>query len=92
MKQFTKTGLSLEFYTSREREKDELLPWDFIDAGISKNFLYREYEKSNEGIVTPNCRKGCAGCGAAQFHGGVCYEPRNEAGESISNEVLIPDC
>jgi len=92
MKQFEKTGLSLEFYTSREREKDELLPWDFIDAGISKSFLYREYEKSKQGIVTPNCRKGCAGCGAAGFHGGVCYEPRNEAGESISNEVLIPDC
>jgi len=82
----------LEFYTSRERDKDELLPWDFIDAGISRSFLYREYEKSKQGIVTPNCRKGCAGCGAAQFHGGVCYEPRNEAGESIGNEVLIPDC
>ena len=92
MNQFTKTGLSLEFYTSRERDKDELLPWDFIDAGISRSFLYREYEKSKQGIVTPNCRKGCAGCGAAQFHGGVCYEPRNEAGESIGNEVLIPDC
>ena len=92
MKQFEKTGLSLEFYTSRERSKDELLPWDFIDAGISRNFLYREYEKSKQGIVTPNCRKGCAGCGAAQFHGGVCCEPRNEAGESIAKEVLLPDC
>ena len=93
MNQFTKTGLSLEFYTSREREKDELLPWDFIDAGISRTFLYREYEKSKQGIVTPNCRKGCAGCGAAQFHGGVCYEPRNEAGESISpTEKLVPEC
>lgn len=92
MKQFEKTGLSLEFYTSRERQKDELLPWDFIDAGISRNFLYKEYEKSKAGIVTPNCRKACAGCGAAAFHGGVCYEPRNEAGECISKEVLISDC
>lgn len=92
MQQFEKTGLSLEFYTSRERNKDELLPWDFIDAGISRDFLYREYEKSKQGVVTPNCRKGCAGCGAAAFHGGVCYEPRNEAGESIAGEALIPDC
>lgn len=91
-KQFEKTGLSLEFYTSRERSADELLPWDFIDVGVTKAFLYREYQKSKEGVVTPNCRKGCAGCGAKQFHGGVCYEPRNEAGESISNEVLLPDC
>lgn len=91
-KQFEKTGLSLEFYTSRERSVDELLPWDFIDVGVTKAFLYREYQKSKEGVVTPNCRKGCAGCGAKQFHGGVCYEPRNEAGESISNEVLLPDC
>lgn len=92
MKQFEKTGLSLEFYTSRERKKDELLPWDFIDVGVTKSFLYREYEKSKQGLVTPNCRKGCAGCGAAAFHGGVCYEIRNEAGESIPKEVLIPDC
>lgn len=92
MKQFEKTGLSLEFYTSRERKKDELLPWDFIDVGVTKSFLYREYEKSKQGLITPNCRKGCAGCGAAAFHGGVCYEIRNEAGESIPKEVLIPDC
>ena len=91
-KQFEKTGLSLEFYTSRERSADELLPWDFIDVGVTKAFLYREYQKSKEAVVTPNCRKGCAGCGAKQFHGGVCYEPRNAAGESISNEVLLPDC
>ena len=86
MEQFEKNGLSLDFYTSREREKDELLPWDFIDAGVTKEFLWREYTKAKEEQVTPNCRKGCAGCGAKQFHGGVCYEPRNEEGESIKND------
>ena len=67
----------------RERDVDELLPWDFIDAGVTKAFLKREWERAKAGVVTPNCRKGCAGCGAKVFHGGVCYEPRNEAGESL---------
>ena len=67
-------GLSLEFYTAREREKDELLPWDFIDVGVRRDFLWQEYERSKEGIVTPNCREKCAGCGARVFGGGVCYE------------------
>lgn len=91
-KQFEKTGLSMEFYTSRERAKDELFPWDFIDAGITKRFLYREYEKSRRAEITPNCRKGCAGCGAKQFHGGVCYETRNESGEVVPQEHLLADC
>lgn len=86
MEQFEKNGLSLDFYTAREREKDELLPWDFIDAGVTKEFLWREYTKAKEEQITPNCRKGCAGCGAKQFHGGVCYEPRNEEGESLKND------
>ena len=84
VEQFAKNGLSIDFYTSRERNKDELLPWDFIDAGITKEFLWREYEKAQQEAITPNCRKGCAGCGAKQFHGGVCYEPRNEKGESLN--------
>ncbi len=67
-------GLSLEFYTARERDRDELLPWDFIDVGVRRDFLWQEYERSKEGIVTPNCRETCAGCGARVFGGGVCYE------------------
>jgi len=51
------------FYTHRERPIDEKLPWDFIDIGVSKKFLQREWEKSKEGTTTPNCRDGCAGCG-----------------------------
>ena len=83
MKAFETLGIDMDFYTTRERSKEELLPWDFIDAGITKAFLWREYEKGQAENVTPNCRKGCAGCGAKVFHGGVCYEPRNEAGETL---------
>lgn len=83
MKAFETLGVSMDFYNNRERSEDELLPWDFIDAGIIKSFLWREYNKGKDEVVTPNCRKGCAGCGAKAFHGGVCYEPRTEAGEII---------
>ncbi len=82
-KSFENLGLTMAFYNHRERTKEEILPWDFIDAGVTKAFLWREYTKGLEETVTPNCRKGCAGCGAKVFHGGVCYEPRNEAGESL---------
>ncbi len=68
--------IDLEFYVFREREKDELFPWDFIDAGITKEFLWREYMTGLSEKVTPNCRKGCARCGAFEFHGGICYEER----------------
>lgn len=66
------------FYTVREREKDEILPWDFIDVGVSKNFLWREYQRAINGTVTPNCRQKCSGCGAAGFGAGVCVENRNQ--------------
>lgn len=78
MEIFQKNGVDPLFYTTRERKKDEIFPWDFIDAGITKSFLWREYEKGMEGVVTPNCRRACAGCGANVFHGGVCYEEREE--------------
>ncbi len=83
MQAFDTLSLDMAFYNHRERSKDEILPWDFIDAGVTKAFLWREYENGQTETVTPNCRKGCAGCGAKVFHGGVCYEPRNEAGESL---------
>jgi len=60
---FEENMLSPEFYTHRERSTDEKLPWDFIDMGVSKKFLIREWEKSKAGATTPNCRDGCAGCG-----------------------------
>lgn len=73
---FERNHLDFDFYTTRERKKDELLPWDFIDIGVSKRFLWKEYENALKENVTPNCRQGCSGCGAASFDGGVCIEPR----------------
>ena len=69
-------GVSRYFYNYRERNKDEIFPWDFIDIGVSKNFLYRECENSLQEKVTPNCRAKCSGCGAAKFGSGVCMEWR----------------
>ena len=74
---FAETGIDPAFYTTRVREEEELFPWDFIDAGISKSFLLREWHQAQKGVVTPNCRQQCSGCGASQFQGGVCYENQN---------------
>ena len=80
MKAFEACGVSIDFYTTRERSLDELFPWDFIDAGVSKEFLKREWENALSEKVTPNCRRRCSGCGAKKFGGGVCYEGRQAAG------------
>lgn len=69
-------GLSVDFYTHRERPLDEILPWDFIDCGITKEFLKREWEKARQEEISANCRQQCQGCGAAKFGGGVCTEER----------------
>lgn len=74
---FQNTGIDIAFYTARERDLDELLPWDFIDIGVSKSFMKKEWKRALEGVVTPNCKMQCSGCGAAQFGGGVCYEGKN---------------
>ena len=70
---FKEAGLSPEFYR-RERSYDEILPWDKIDIGVTKEFLMKENENAKKAIVTPNCREKCSGCGAACFKGGVCFE------------------
>ena len=67
---FDNAGLSPDFYTTRERAENELFPWDFIDIGVTRKFLWREYEKALKGEVTPNCREKCSGCGA--YSGGTC--------------------
>lgn len=77
MAAFEKNAISMTFYTTRERDTDEILPWDFIDIGVTKHFLASEWEKAKQGIVTPNCREKCSGCGAAKFGGGVCFEGKN---------------
>lgn len=74
---FENTGIDIAFYNLRERDLDEILPWDFIDIGVTKNFLKREWKNALEGKVTPNCRANCSGCGAAIYGGGVCFEGKN---------------
>lgn len=75
-------GLSAEFYTHRERSVDEILPWDFIDCGITKEFLKREWERAKRGEISENCKQKCQGCGIAKFGCGICIEPRNDVQES----------
>ena len=70
-------GLEVAFYASRERSVEEILPWDFIDAGVTKEFLKHEWGKAQQGIVSENCKVKCQGCGAARFGGGICFEGKN---------------
>ena len=77
MKAFEACGVDIDFYTTRERSLDELFPWDFIDTGVSKEFLKREWNNAVNGTVTPNCRERCSGCGVRRFGGGVCFEDQD---------------
>ncbi len=70
-------GVDRVFYNYRERGEDEIFPWDFIDAGVTKRFMWREYEKSKAAETTPNCREKCSGCGAAKYGCGVCVSSRD---------------
>ncbi len=74
---FDETGVDPDFYTVRERDWEEILPWDFINIGVTKKFLWREWERAQAEQVTPNCRAGCSGCGAKLYKGGVCFEGEN---------------
>lgn len=73
-KAFEACGVDPDFYTKRERSLDEILPWDFIDTGVTKEFMIREWKTALSETVTPNCRMRCSGCGAKNYGGGVCYE------------------
>ncbi len=77
MKAFETCGVDIDFYTTRERSLNEIFPWDFIDSGVTKEFLKREWVNSIKGTVTPNCRERCSGCGIKRFGGGVCYEDQD---------------
>lgn len=77
IKAFETCGIDIDFYTTRERSLTETFPWDFIDAGVTKDFLMREWKLAGRQVVTPNCRQQCTGCGAKEFGGGVCYEDKN---------------
>ena len=74
MQAFENTGTDAAFYNLRPRTRDEIFPWDFIDCGVTRDFLWREWENAMQGKVTPNCREKCSGCGAMTYKGGVCYE------------------
>lgn len=83
---FEECGVPIDFYTTRERAIDEVFPWDFIDCGVSRAFLEREWLRATkEQVVTPNCRQACSGCGAARFGGGVCFEEREDGASEGTN-------
>lgn len=72
-----KNHIDIGFYTYRDRSVDEILPWDFINIGVTRKFMENEWKKAQAEVVTPNCRVKCSGCGAAVFGGGVCFENKN---------------
>ena len=74
---FADNGIDIDFYTARQRDIDEIFPWDHLDVGVSKAFLKKEWTNAQNGIVTPNCREKCSGCGCASYKGGVCVEIKN---------------
>lgn len=76
---FEQCGVDISFYTTRQRSPEEIFPWDFIDCGVTKEYLKREWNKALSGEVSPNCRVQCQGCGAARYGGGVCTEKREYA-------------
>ncbi len=70
---FEKTGVDPAFYANREFGRDEVLPWDVIDCGVTKAFLLRERDRAYAEKTTPNCREKCSGCGANKLGGkGIC--------------------
>lgn len=75
---FAENDIDIDFYTSRLRADDEIFPWEHIDVGVSRSFLLKEWHNAKEGVVTPNCRMKCSGCGAAVYKGGVCFEAKNQ--------------
>ena len=71
------TNTDLDFYTTRQRDLDEVFPWDFINTGVTKEFLKREWNNAMNEVVSPNCKMKCQGCGATMFKGGICFEDKN---------------
>ena len=69
---FEECGVDPAFYAYRRREKDEIMPWDMISSGVTRQYLWREYENAMAGVTTPDCRTHCNGCGANQLVGGKC--------------------
>lgn len=73
MKAFDDAGVDPTFYAHREREKDEVMPWDLADVGVRKEHLWHEREQAYKSELSPDCRKQCSACGAAKLlKGGKC--------------------
>lgn len=79
LESFEACGLDIGFYTTRKRADDEIFSWDFIDCGVTREFLLREWKKAQAQTVSPNCKAQCQGCGANRFGVGICYE-KNQRG------------
>lgn len=73
---FDECGIDPTFYANRRRSFDEILPWDHIDYGVTKDYLIKECKKAYENTTTPHCRLKCNNCGAAKYGKGVCFEKR----------------
>ena len=73
---FEECGVDPAFYANRRRPYDEILPWDHLDYGVTKEFLIRESKLAYGATTTPNCRQACSGCGAACWKEGICVEKR----------------
>lgn len=89
-KAFEDNGIEISFYNSRERENNEIFPWDFIDVGVTKQFLLREYKKAIIGKVTPNCKQTCFHCGANSYGVGICFEEGlGQADSTLEEEIEL---
>ncbi len=77
---FEDNDIRADFYANRERDLEEILPWDFIDVGVTKQFLWRDYNRSQKEKTTINCADGCANCGANVFGGGICFDGQGGQG------------
>ncbi len=78
---FAQCGIDPAFYANRRRAFDEILPWDHIDYGVTKEFLHRECQRAYQAQTTPNCRQACAQCGVASWKEGVCCERREKCSQ-----------
>ncbi len=84
------TGIDRAFYANRRREYDEVMPWEHIDHGASKEFFIRENIKASKAQTTRNCREGCSGCGADKFVDGKCVMCITPSKEKIEETVKVP--
>ncbi len=90
MSVFERTGVDPAFYANRAFGPDEVLPWDIIDCGVTKDFFLRERARAYEAATTPNCREQCSGCGANRLGGerAVCPHAAKLPAEPVTAPAL----